>query len=114
MTEQLALPGVVPAMVQDEPIVPVPPVTVKLTVPVGVIRFASVTVAEHVVDCPPTMVDGAHDTVVLVGSVVNGSTNRPSLPARSVSAPLMAEIDGMINTDNTKSRTSNSLSLINR
>jgi len=62
----------------------VPPVAVKLTVPVGVvgvIMLVSVTVAEHVVACPPTMVDGAHETVVLVGSAVNANTKRPPLPA---------------------------------
>ena len=87
MTEQLALPAVVPARAH-EPNVPVPPVTVKLTVPVGVIRFTvSVTVALHVMACPTTTVDGAHEIVVLVGSVVNGNTKRPSLPAWSLSAP---------------------------
>jgi len=91
VTEQLALPAVLPAMVQGEPVnEPVPPVAVKLTVPVGVvgvIMFVSVTVAEHVVDCPPTKVDGAHDTVVLVGSVANANAKRPSLPAWSLSPP---------------------------
>ena len=89
MTEQLALPRVAPAMVQVVAL-NVPPVAVKLTVPVGVvgvIMLVSVTVAEHVVACPPTMVDGAHETVVLVGSVANANAKRPSLPAWSLSPP---------------------------
>ena len=80
------MPAVVPARVH-EPTVPVPPVTVKLTLPVGVIRLVSVTVALHVMACPTITVDGAHETVVLVGSVTKGSTKRPSLPAWSLSPP---------------------------
>jgi hypothetical protein len=49
--------------------VKVPPVAVKLTVPVGVVAPAplvSATVAVHVVLWPIVTVDGEHDTVVVV------------------------------------------------
>lgn len=47
----------------------VPPVAVKVTVPVGVVAPAplvSVTVAVQVVLAPTVTLDGEHDTVVLV------------------------------------------------
>ena len=60
LTEQVAV-APVPASVQ------VPP-GVKVTVPVGVVGLAlvSVTVAVQVVACPMNTVDGLHATVVVV------------------------------------------------
>jgi hypothetical protein len=60
LTEQVAV-APVPASVQ------VPP-GVKVTVPVGVVGLAlvSVTVAVQLVACPMNTVDGLHATVVVV------------------------------------------------
>jgi len=59
----------VPARVQGEPVnVPVP-LLVKVTVPVGVVGVAevSVTVAVQVVDAPKATLEGLQDTDVVVG-----------------------------------------------
>ena len=58
-----------PARVQGEPVnVPVP-LLVKVTVPVGVVGVAevSVTVAVQVVDAPKATLEGLQDTDVVVG-----------------------------------------------
>jgi hypothetical protein len=60
------------------------PLGVKVTVPVGVLVVpvpVSVTVAVHVVEAPSVIVDGAHDTVVVVGLAVTVTFALPVLAA---------------------------------
>jgi len=65
---QVATPAVVPAAKVQVVNVPVTPLTLKVTVPVGALtgEVESVTVAVQVDPSLMTIVDGAQDTVVVV------------------------------------------------